>query len=126
MGSLLTGSVDPLLLGLLKLALVAAIGYVAPRAVRWLDAHTTAQQRTLLGSAARDAVLWAEQFAGPAGNAKFQAAVARLNVLLGRYGFTAAEIEGAVQAAWAAAKAQGLLNAPAQPAAPPAVGKVGA
>lgn len=66
--------------------------------------HTTAGERTVLDGLARDAVAWAEQFAAsPDGQAKFQQATALLQAALQRRGLCVhvAEVEAAVQAAWA-------------------------
>lgn len=118
MAQVLNGPIHALLLQLLIAGLTAAGGVVVPRATRWIDAHATARQRSVLAAAAHDAVLWAERFAGPAGDAKFQAATRAVNRALGRWGFTLADVEGAVQAAWAAATKDGLLNPPRTAPAP--------
>lgn len=101
-------------------AILADLAFVlvlagGPLLLRWLQttqaamrayyrAHTTAGERLILDGLARDAVAWTEQFAqSPAGQAKFREAIALVQAALDRRGIRvdAAEIEGAVQAAWA-------------------------
>lgn len=106
----LTGG--PLLLRWLQASQSAAVTYYR--------AHTTAGERLVLDGLAKDAVAWCEQFAqSPEGAAKFKQASALVQSALQRRGIRVdlAEIEAAVQSAWA--DAQPLTEVP------PARGGVG-
>jgi len=101
-------------------AILADLAFVlvltgGPLLLRWLQAsqaamrayystHTTAGERVILDGLAKDAAAWAEQFAqSPEGQAKFKQALAMVQAALKRRGIAvdAAEIEAAVQSAWA-------------------------
>ena len=102
-----------------------------PFALRWLQsaqqaaaayyrAHTTVGERQGLDGLASDAVAWAERYASsPKGEAKLKEAVAMVQAALDRRGIhvDVAEIEAAVQSAWADLRTG---PSPAAPAAPPA------
>ena len=92
-----------------------------PAVARWLRAHTTLQERTILEGLARDAVQYAEQFASsPAGTAKRQQALQYVQHALSARGVNidVQEILGAIQSAYAAAKTSGALAASAPVPAP--------
>jgi Tfp pilus assembly protein PilX len=117
MQAVLAGPIHQLLLQLLTLVVVAVLATVGHRVVLLLDTHLTARQRELLASAAKDAVLWAEEFGGSTGEAKFKSALTVVQKVLSHYGFTLSDIEAAVQAAYAEAVKDGLLTV--QPPSPP-------
>lgn len=85
-------------------------------AVTYYQAHTTAGERTVLDGLAKDAVAWSEQFAqSPEGAAKFKQANALVQQALKRRGIevNVAEVEAAVQSAWADAQsAEPKVEAP--------------
>ena len=113
-------TIQGVLLNLVYLGVLAGITAVAPKAIAWLRAHTTAQQRAVLSDLAAAAVPWAEKFF-PAlpGAQQFTEAVTQAQAWLKARGIniTESEVQAEVQRAYAAAKVSGVLAA-AKTAAP--------
>ena len=117
--------------GLLDLVfLVIVIG--APLALKWWNAHqaaivkyyekhTSAEERAILATLAKDAVAWTERFASsPAGADKMKQAVALVQSWLTARGITIslAEVQAALQTAYAELKSSGVLAASGPTLAP--------
>ncbi len=88
--------------------------------VQWYRSRTTAQERAVLGGYAHDAVLWAERFlAGSTGQEKFRQATQAVQGWLDRRGIAIdlAQVEAAVQSAYAGVAHDGTLAASAGVAA---------
>ena len=81
---------------------------------KWYDAQTTAQERAVLSGLAHDAVAWVERYASsPAGAEKFKQAMGLVQGWLVARGIhiDLAEVEAAIQDAYAALKTSGVLAA---------------
>ncbi len=117
--------------GLLDLVfLVIVIG--APLALKWWNAHqaaivkyyekhTSAEERAILATLAKDAVAWTERFASsPQGAQKFHQATALVQGWLKARGITIslAEVSAAIQTAYSELKSSGVLAASGPTLAP--------
>lgn len=112
-------AIQPYLLNLLYLAVLAAITAVAPKVIAFYKAHTTAQERATLSALADAVVPWVEKaFPTLPGAQQFTAAVAQAQKWLAARGIaiTASEVEAEVQRAYAQAKVNGVLAAAKQAA----------
>lgn len=111
------------LVDLLYLLASGAIAFVAPRVTKFYMAHTTAEQRAILTTLAEAAIPFIERaFPALDGPAKMQEAIAWVNNELTKLGIplSAADIEAALEKAYADAKAKGILAVYAKPAPAPA------
>lgn len=98
---------------------------VVPMLIRWMQQHraalakwymanTTTEERAILADLAKSAVAWVERYASsPAGQDKFKQAVNLVQGWLVKRGIhiDLAEVEAAIQDAYAALKTSGVLAA---------------
>ncbi|MHB1870872.1 MAG: hypothetical protein ACYCT1_08460 [Steroidobacteraceae bacterium] len=111
--------VQSYLLNLVYLGALAAIGAVAPKAIAWFRAHTTAKQRAILAGLADAVVPWLEkEYPALPGADQFNQGVSTVLTWLRARGITIhrTEVAAEIQRAYAQAKANGVLAAAKAPA----------